>query len=281
MLQPIIDQFISSGESKWGKYNGLVMLLPHGYEGQGPEHSHARLERFLQLCAEDNMQVCYPTTPAQIFHLLRRQVKRSYRRPLIVMSPKSMLRNPLCVSTLDEFASPAGFRDWIDEVDGIDKQKVRRILICSGKIYYDLLNERRKQKINDVAIIRLEQIYPFNADQLTEISKTYPRDVEIVWVQEEPRNNGVYPFIGAKLHYHWVGMKKLFYIGRKPSASPAAGSHEQHEHEQKDIISRALGTSIAPKEVRDAKPLEPAKDIKDVKAAAAANIEVAVSKEGK
>jgi 2-oxoglutarate dehydrogenase E1 component len=281
MLQPIIDQFISSGESKWGKYNGLVMLLPHGYDGQGPEHSHARLERFLQLCAEDNMQVCYPTTPAQLFHMLRRQVKRSYRRPLIVMSPKSMLRNPLCVSTLDEFASAAGFQDWIDETDPIEKSKVRRILICSGKVYYDLLAERRKQKINDVAIIRLEQIYPFNAERLTEISKTYPKDVEIVWVQEEPRNNGVYPFIGAKLHYHWVGMKKLFYIGRKPSASPAAGSHEQHEHEQQDIITRALGTGISSKEIRDAKPLDAPKDGKEIKAAAATNVEVAVSKEGK
>jgi 2-oxoglutarate dehydrogenase E1 component len=281
MCQPIIDQFITSSESKWGKYNGLVMLLPHGYEGQGPEHSHARLERFLQLCAEDNMQVCYPTTPAQFFHLLRRQVHRSYRRPLIVMSPKSLFRNPLCVSALDEFTSQAGFQDWIDEADSIDKKKVRRVLICAGKIYYELLDERRKQKITDVAIIRLEQIYPFNAERLTEISKAYPRDVEIVWVQEEPRNNGVYPFIGAKLHYHWVGMKKLFYVGRKPSASPAAGSHEQHNHEQKDIIARALGLSLAPKEVRDGRPLESAKDVTDVKAAASANVEVAVSKDGK
>jgi len=281
MLQPIIDQFISSGESKWGKYNGLVMLLPHGYEGQGPEHSHARLERFLQLCAEDNMQVCYPTTPAQIFHLLRRQVKRPYRRPLIVMSPKSMLRNPLCVSALDEFASTKGFQDWIDETDNIDKSKVRRVLMCSGKIYYDLLAERRKREIRDIAIIRLEQIYPFNDQRLTEISKTYPTGVEIAWVQEEPRNNGVQPFIGAKLHYYWTGSKKIHYIGRKASASPAAGSLEQHEHEQKDIISRALGASLTPKDVLDAKPLGAAKDVKDIKAAAAANVEVAVSKEGK
>jgi 2-oxoglutarate dehydrogenase E1 component len=281
MCQPIIDQFISSSESKWGKYNGMVMLLPHGYEGQGPEHSHARLERFLQLCAEDNMQVCYPTTPAQMFHLLRRQVHRPYRRPLIVMSPKSLFRNKLCVSSIEEFESQAGFQDWIDEIDPLEKSKVRRVLVCSGKIYYELLEERRKQNISDVAIIRLEQIYPFNAERLTAISKQYPKDVEIVWVQEEPRNNGVYPFIGAKLHYHWIGMKKLFYIGRKPSASPAAGSHDQHHHEQKDIISRALGMSLAPKEVRDARPLEPAKDVKDARAAAAANIEVAVSKDGK
>ena len=256
MTQPIIDQFISSSESKWGKYNGLVLMLPHGYEGQGPEHSHARLERFLQLCAEDNMQVCYPTTPAQLFHMLRRQVKRSYRRPLVVMSPKSMLRNPLCVSTLAEFESAAGFQDIIDEIDPLERAKVRRVLVCSGKIYYELLDERRKKNITDVAIIRLEQIYPFNAERLTEISKTYPREVEMVWVQEEPRNNGVYPFIGAKLHYHWTGMKKLFYVGRKPSASPAAGSHEQHVREQKDIIQRALGANMTPKEVREARALE-------------------------
>jgi 2-oxoglutarate dehydrogenase E1 component len=242
MCQPIIDQYISSSESKWGKFNGMVMLLPHGYEGQGPEHSHARLERFLQLCAEDNMQVCYPTTPAQYFHLLRRQMHRSYRRPLIVMTPKSMLRNPLVVSTLDDFAAPQ-FQDWIDEIDPIDKSKVKRVLVCSGKIYWELYAERAKQNIKDVAIIRLEQIYPFNAERLTAISKQYKPDVDVVWVQEEPRNNGVYPFIGAKLHYHWVGMKKLTYIGRKPSASPAAGSHDQHVAEQSDIVNRALKIS--------------------------------------
>jgi 2-oxoglutarate dehydrogenase E1 component len=257
MTQPIIDQFIASSESKWGKYNGLVMLLPHGYEGAGPEHSHARLERFLQLCAEDNWQVVYPTTPAQMFHLLRRQQLRPFRKPLIVMTPKSMLRNPLCVSTLDEFANPNGYQHWIDETDaGVDKSKVKRVLMCSGKVYYDILAERTKRNIRDVAIIRLEQIYPFDSERLAEISKGYPKDVEIVWVQEEPRNNGVYPFIGAKLHYHWAGMKKLTYIGRKPSASPAAGSHDQHHHEQQDIIERALGVSGNPKDVRDAKAID-------------------------
>jgi 2-oxoglutarate dehydrogenase E1 component len=288
MAQPIVDQFISSSESKWAKYCGIVMFLPHGYEGQGPEHSHARLERFLQLCAEDNMQVCYPTTPAQLFHMLRRQMHRRYRRPLIAMSPKSMLRNPLCVSTLDEFASDAGFQDWIDEIDaglgGIDKNKVRRVLLCSGKIYYELLEERRKTKINDVAIIRLEQIYPFNTERLTAISRTYPKDVEIAWVQEEPRNNGVYPFIGAKLHYHWIGMRKLFYVGRKPSASPAAGSHEQHLREQRDIITRALGTSLTPKDVRDAKPLDstgPRPLTADSPPHATSNVEVTVAQNGK
>jgi len=241
MAQPIVDQFIASSESKWQKYNGLVMLLPHGYEGQGPEHSHARLERFLQLCSEENWQVCYPTTPAQFFHLLRRQIRRNFRKPLIVMTPKSMLRNKQVVSTLDEFAK-GGYQDLMDEADaGIDRSKVRRVLLCSGKIYYELVAARQKAEIRDVAIIRLEQIYPFPAEELTAVSKTYPRGVEIVWVQEEPRNNGVYPFIGAKLHYYWVDMKKLYYVGRKPSASPAAGSFEKHTKEQADIINRALG----------------------------------------
>ena len=220
------------------------MLLPHGYEGQGPEHSHARLERFLQLCAEDNMQVCYPTTPAQLFHMLRRQVHRRYRRPLIAMSPKSMLRNPLCVSTLDEFHSDAGFQDWIDEVDALDNSQVRRVLLCSRQ---DLLRTARRtpQAENQRcghhpprADLPLQRRTPHRD------LPAYPKDVEIAWVQEEPRNNGVYPFIGAKLHYHWVGMRKLFYVGRKPSASPAAGSHEQHVLEQRDIIARRLGTSV-------------------------------------
>lgn len=256
MAQPIIDQFIASAESKWGKYNGLVMLLPHGYEGQGPEHSHGRLERFLQLCAEDNMTVCVPTTPAQIFHLLRRQVKRTFRKPLIVMSPKSMLRNKLAVSTLDEFAT-GSYLELIDETDAaIEKSKVRRVLMCSGKIYYELLAERTKQRLTDVAIIRLEQIYPFPAERLTAISRQYPRDVEIIWVQEEPRNNGVYPFIGAKLHYYWTSMKKLYYVGRKPSASPAAGSYEQHNKEQADILARALGVADLPAAMREGKLMD-------------------------
>jgi 2-oxoglutarate dehydrogenase E1 component len=259
MCQPIIDQYIVSSESKWGKYCGLVMFLPHGYEGQGPEHSHARLERFLQLCAEDNIQVTNPTTPAQLFHLLRRQINRPFRKPLIVMSPKSLLRNPLAVSTLDEFAT-GGYQDLMDETDaGIDKSKVRRVLMCSGKVYYELLAERTKQKITDIAILRLEQIYPFPSAQLTEMSKQYPTGVEVYWVQEEPRNNGVYPFIGAKLHYHWVGIKKLYYVGRKPSASPAAGSKEQHDREQQDIINKALGVTERPGS-RD--HLKPANDVR-------------------
>jgi 2-oxoglutarate dehydrogenase E1 component len=279
MAQPIIDQFLSSAESKWGKFNGLTLLLPHGYEGQGPEHSHARLERFLQLCAEDNMIVCSPTTPAQIFHLLRRQFHRSFRRPLIVMSPKSMLRNKLAVSTLDEFAAPA-YQELIDEIDGkLDKSRMRRILMCSGKIYYELLAERQKHRLTDVAIIRLEQIYPFPAERLTEISQQYPNSVEMVWVQEEPRNNGVYPFIGAKLHYHWMGMRKLFYVGRKPSASPASGSMEQHTKEQADIIHRALGLSEqAVSGVRDGKPFESTRLVETM-ADSEGNVEVKMSQE--
>ncbi|MEI8198026.1 MAG: hypothetical protein WCI73_19200, partial [Phycisphaerae bacterium] len=281
MAQPIIDQFLASSESKWGKFNGLVLQLPHGYEGQGPEHSHARLERFLQLCGDDNMIVCYPTTPAQIFHLLRRQVKRPFRKPLIVMSPKSMLRNKLAVSTLDEFAKGT-YQELIDEIDStIDKSKVRRVLMCSGKVYYELLAERIKHRLTDVAIIRLEQIYPFPAARLTEISAQYPRDVEIVWVQEEPRNNGVYPFIGAKLHYYWTGMRKLYYIGRKPSASPAAGSYEQHNKEQADILARALGTSEstgAPGAEREGKPQDTARLV-ETKSTSKSNVEVKIHPE--
>lgn len=250
MAQPIIDQFITTAETKWGKYNGLVMLLPHGYEGQGPEHSHARLERFLQLAAEDNIQVCNPTTPAQYFHLLRRQVLRNFRKPLIVMAPKSLLRNKLAVSTLNDFAS-AQFEEIIDEIRPLERSRIRRVLICSGKIYFELLAERERHRITDIAILRLEQIYPFHAERLTEIARTYPKGVEMVWVQEEPRNNGVYPFIGAKLHYHWPGMQKLTYIGRKPSSSPAAGSHERHHHEQEEIIARALNLSLAEMEKQD------------------------------
>ena len=255
MAQPIVDQFLASAETKWGKYNGLVMLLPHGYEGQGPEHSHGRLERFLQLAAEDNIQVCNPTTPAQYFHLLRRQIHRSFRKPLIVMAPKSLLRSKMAVSRLEEF-SGGQFQEMIDETAPLDRARVRRVLICSGKIYYELLAEREKHRITDIAILRLEQIYPFQADLLTEIARTYPRGVEMVWVQEEPRNNGVYPFIGAKLHYHWPGMQKLTYIGRKPSSSPAAGSHERHVHEQAEILARALNlspTDVAAKESAAAK----------------------------
>lgn len=244
MAQPIIDQFIVSAETKWNKYNGLVMLLPHGYEGQGPEHSHARLERFLQLAAEDNIQVCNPTTPAQYFHLLRRQVLRAFRKPLIVMAPKSLLRSKQAVSDLKEF-SHGQFEEIIDETQPIDRSRVRRVIMCSGKIYYELLAERTKHHIEDIAILRLEQIYPFEAERLTEIARTYPKGVEMYWVQEEPRNNGVYPFIGAKLHYHWPGMQKLVYIGRKPSSSPAAGSHERHVHEQAEIIAKALSIPTA------------------------------------
>ncbi len=239
MTQPIIDQFLVSAETKWRRYNGLVMLLPHGYEGSGPEHSHARLERFLQLAAEDNIQVCNPTTPAQYFHLLRRQMYRQFRKPLIVMTPKSLLRHKQAVSSLEEFTQ-GQFEEIIDERPEIDRSRIRRVLFCSGKIYYELLTQRTKHRITDIAILRLEQVYPFHAQRLTEIAQTYPQGVEMVWVQEEPRNNGVYPFIGAKLHYHWPGMRKLTYIGRKPSSSPAAGSYERHMREQTQIIARAL-----------------------------------------
>ncbi|MCZ6666608.1 MAG: 2-oxoglutarate dehydrogenase E1 component, partial [Gammaproteobacteria bacterium] len=192
--QVVIDQFIASCEEKWGRFCGLVMLLPHGYDGQGPEHSSARLERYLQLCAEENMQVCYPTTPSQMFHMLRRQMIRPYRKPLIVMSPKSLLRHKLSVSPLAEFID-GGFRVVIDEIDPIDKDQVHRILVCSGKVYFDLLEARREHDVTDCAILRLEQLYPFPKSEIQNLLKAYANADELVWVQEEPRNQGAWSML--------------------------------------------------------------------------------------
>jgi 2-oxoglutarate dehydrogenase E1 component len=193
--QVIIDQFISSSEDKWKRLSGLVMLLPHGFEGQGPEHSSARLERFLNLAAEDNMQVVYPTTPAQIFHVLRRQVHRRIRKPLVVMSPKSLLRHPLAVSSLKECAV-GGFQRVLGDVSA-DPSKVRRVLLCSGKVYYDLTERREKDARNDVAVVRLEQLYPLRHADIAAALDKYSPDVEVLWVQEEPRNMGAWPFMAA------------------------------------------------------------------------------------
>ena len=188
--QVVIDQFISSGEQKWGRMCGLTMLLPHGYEGQGPEHSSARLERYLQLCAEQNMQVCVPSTPAQIYHMLRRQVARPMRRPLIVMSPKSLLRHPLCVSSIEDLSEGA-FQPAIAEIDVLDAKKVKRVVMCSGKVYYDLLETRREHEISDVAIIRIEQLYPFPMDDVKRVIAEYVNAKTFVWCQEEPQNQGL------------------------------------------------------------------------------------------
>jgi 2-oxoglutarate dehydrogenase E1 component len=231
--QIIIDQFIAASKTKWQRMSGLVMLLPHGYEGGGPEHSSARLERFLQLCASNNMYVCNITTPANFFHAMRRQVKSTTRRPMIVMSPKSLLRHNLCVSTLDEFTS-AQFMELIDDAK-ISAKKVKRVLLCSGKVYYDLLAERDQKGIDDIAIVRLEQIYPLPIDQLEELAKKYNKAKHFIWVQEEPENMGAWSFIQRKLAF-----LKIEGITRKESASPAAASMAQHVSQQDDIVRKAL-----------------------------------------
>ena len=243
--QVVMDQFISSGESKWLRMSGLVMLLPHGYEGQGPEHSSARLERYLQLCGEDNMQVVYPTTPANYFHALRRQVRREFRKPLIVMTPKSLLRHRLCVSGLDELADGSSFHRVMPEIDGIDAGKaVKRVVLCSGKVYYDLLQRRREEKIRDVALLRVEQLYPFPEGTLAEELARYP-EAEIVWCQEEPQNMGAWTFVDRRIEavLEEVGGKarRPRFVGRREAASPATGLLTRHNFEQKALVAEALG----------------------------------------
>ncbi|HTM63347.1 MAG TPA: 2-oxoglutarate dehydrogenase E1 component [Gammaproteobacteria bacterium] len=237
--QVVIDQFISSGEQKWQRLCGLVMLLPHGYEGMGPEHSSARLERYLQLCSQDNMQVCSPTTPAQIFHLLRRQMLQPARKPLIIMSPKSTLRHPLAVSTLNDLAD-GRFQLVIPEVDKMDNKKVKTIIFCTGKIYYDLLEQRREQKLTDAAIIRIEQLYPFPEKACKEIFASYPSATDIVWCQEEPENQGAWPSIMPYLSSLLGKGQVMRYSGRKAAAAPAVGYHAVHEKEQKEVVAQAL-----------------------------------------
>jgi len=242
--QVIIDQFICSGESKWLRMNGLVMLLPHGYEGQGPEHSSARLERYLQLSAEDNWQVINPTTPANYFHALRRQMRRSFRKPLIVMTPKSLLRHKECVSTLADFGPGSSFRRILAETDQLaDPAKVRRVVLCSGKVYFDLVAERRKRKIDDIAILRIEQLYPFPFSRLGVRLSHYP-NAEVVWCQEEPENMGAWHFIDRRIERALSGAnvkaKRPVYIGRAEAASPATGSARTHLKEQADLVDRAL-----------------------------------------
>ena len=239
--QVVIDQFISAGEHKWGRASSLVMLLPHGYEGQGAEHSSARLERYLQLCAVHNMQVCVPSTPAQLFHLLRRQMVRNCRKPLIIMTPKSLLRHKLCVSTLEDLTH--GAFSWVlPEVDELDA-KVKRVIICSGKIYYELLEARRLNRIHDIAILRVEQIYPFPGEQLDALLSQYTETNDLVWCQEEPKNQGGWDFsklrIPAFINKRW----QLSYAGRQPSSAPAVGSAKLHAQEQQNIINNALDIS--------------------------------------
>ncbi|MCY4226695.1 MAG: 2-oxoglutarate dehydrogenase E1 component [Gammaproteobacteria bacterium] len=237
--QVVIDQFISSGQSKWGRICSLVMYLPHGMEGQGPEHSSARLERFLQLCANNNIQVCNPTTPAQMFHLLRRQMLRNFRRPLIVMTPKSLLRHKLSVSTKNDLVK-GGFQPVIGEIDKMDSAKVHRVVICSGKVYYDILEQRRLKKINNIAVLRLEQLYPFPDRELLQKMQQYKQAEEIFWCQEEPKNQGSWYQIYYSLTRLLKQKQRLKYVGRDESASPAVGYYQLHIQQQQDIVNRVL-----------------------------------------
>ncbi|WP_174888396.1 2-oxoglutarate dehydrogenase E1 component [Candidatus Hamiltonella defensa] len=237
--QVVIDQFISSGEQKWGRMCGLVMLLPHGYEGQGPEHSSARLERYLQLCAEQNIQVCIPSTPAQVYHMLRRQSLRPMRRPLVVMSPKSLFRHPLAISSLKELAEGT-FLPAIGEMDDLNSDSIKRVVICAGKVYYDLLEQRRKNQQDNVAIIRIEQLYPFPHQAIKMLFEPYAHVHDFVWCQEEPLNQGAW--YCSQHHFREVipFAASLRYAGRPASASPSVGYLSVHQKQQKDLLNDAL-----------------------------------------
>jgi 2-oxoglutarate dehydrogenase E1 component len=246
--QVLIDQFISSGEAKWLRMSGLVLLLPHGYEGQGPEHSSARWERYLQLSAEDNWQVCNFTTPANYFHALRRQVRRNYRKPLVVMTPKSLLRHKLAVSPLSDLGPGSRFRRVLPETETlVPDDAVRRVVLCSGKVYYDLFEERAKRNIDDVAVIRIEQLYPWPKETILKEMSRYP-NAEVVWAQEEPANMGPWMFVDRRIEFileelsHRV--RKAHYVGRKAAASPATGLHKNHVYEQALLVEQALTAAL-------------------------------------
>ncbi|QDH69933.1 2-oxoglutarate dehydrogenase E1 component [Marilutibacter alkalisoli] len=236
--QVVIDQFIVSGEAKWGRLCGLALFLPHGYEGQGPEHSSARLERFLQLCALDNMIVCTPTTPAQAYHMIRRQMRMTTRKPLVVMTPKSLLRHKLAVSTLDELAK-GEFQHLIPDASA-DPKKVKRVVVCGGKVYYDLLEQAQKDKLTDVALVRIEQLYPFPRELLSAELKRFSKAVDVVWCQEEPQNQGAWYQIRHHLTHCLQGKQTLHYAGRLRSPSPAAGHYADHVAEQNQLVADAL-----------------------------------------
>jgi 2-oxoglutarate dehydrogenase E1 component len=233
--QSVIDLFIASGETKWRRLSGLTLLLPHGYEGMGPEHSSARLERFLQLCADNNIQVGNPTTPAQYFHLLRRQVKARFRKPLIVMTPKSLLRHPLAASKIEDLAA-GHFQPALD--DPKSSKQAKTVLVCSGKIFYELLQNRNELSKTDVAIVRLEQFYPFPESQLKKIFQKYHQAKKWFWVQEEPQNMGGWQFVQPRLNA--ASGKSFNYIGRKASSSPASGFPGLAKLEQQAIVAQAL-----------------------------------------
>jgi 2-oxoglutarate dehydrogenase E1 component len=244
--QVVIDQFIASGEAKWGRLCGLTMFLPHGYEGQGPEHSSARLERFLQLCADHNIQVCVPSTAGQFFHMIRRQVERPMRKPLIVMTPKSLLRKKEATSPLAELSAP-GFQVILPEVEKLPAKKVKRVIFCSGKVYYDLAAERGRRGIDDMAIVRLEQLYPFPHEEFQAQIELYPNAKTVVWCQEEPGNQGAWHRIQHYLLRHMRPDQQLHYAGRKSAASPAVGYQQLHAEQQKELVEAALAPDPASK----------------------------------
>jgi 2-oxoglutarate dehydrogenase E1 component len=253
--QVVIDQFISSGEAKWGRLCGLTMFLPHGYEGQGPEHSSARLERFLQLCAENNMQVCVPSTPAQMFHMLRRQMVRPFRKPLIVMTPKSLLRHELSVSSLAELSNNS-FANIIGEVDDIEPARVQRVVFCGGKVYYDLLKARRAAAQPDVAIVRLEQLYPFPIEEYQAVLARYANATELIWCQEEPQNQGAWYQIRHRLQ-DLAQPRTVYYAGRAAAAAPATGLAKLHEAEQRRLVDTALNAIAVEHTMRSTPRLTP------------------------
>jgi 2-oxoglutarate dehydrogenase E1 component len=247
----MIDQFIASGEMKWLRMSGLVLLLPHGYEGQGPEHSSARLERFLQLCADDNMQVAYCTTPANYFHVLRRQMHRNFRKPLILMTPKSLLRHKRAVSQLAEFGPGSSFHRVLEDdakrspgssVELARDDKIERVILCTGKVYYDLFELREKRGASKIEILRLEQLYPFPGLALIDELTRFPK-AEIIWCQEEPKNQGAWSFVAPCIESVLEGLGRkgpLAYCGRKASAAPAAGQMKQHQVELDALLDEAL-----------------------------------------
>jgi 2-oxoglutarate dehydrogenase E1 component len=235
--QVVIDQFIASGETKWDRLNGLTLFLPHGYEGQGPEHSSGRIERFLQLTAHDNIQIVQPSTPAQIFHLLRRQVVRPYRRPLIVFTPKSLLRHPDAVSNLSELAQGA-FQPILDDTSNPEASGITRLVFCSGRVYYDLARTRKERGLRHIALLRVEQLYPVPDLELRALLARYSKTQEIIWAQDEPRNQGPWRFMA----HHLAQFTKLplIYAGRPESSAPATGIASLHKKQLEDIIATAL-----------------------------------------
>ncbi len=238
--QVVIDQFLASGEVKWGRVNGLTLMLPHGYEGQGPEHSSARLERFMQLAADNNMQVVQPTSASQIFHVLRRQMVRQFRKPLVIMTPKSLLRAKDAGSPMAEFTR-GEFKTVIGENHAeVNPEKVRRVIVCSGKVYYDLVRKREDRKGLDVAILRVEQLYPFPHKAFAAEMKRYPNATDIVWCQDEPQNQGAWFFVQHYVHENMCDGQRLGYAGRPASASPAVGYAHLHQEQQKALLEQAF-----------------------------------------